>query len=268
MSLAKISAMPSSQRGGLISARDVVHAANRLIEIPSDYVVKLSPLQKVLSLDKQTLDKITHSSLAVGAGGMIAAGGVALATGDGSYTDVSGTILTGVLNMTRNLWQMRFLSSKKPENDVSTPEGRQKRRKKQIWSNILSARTNLPQLIEGRLVTAGSAVTAYSWRAVSYYQKLRQREQTNVLDKTKELENDAPDSWDTLNQKTPSNTLKVRGMGQAGLSVPFTTQFGIVPGIFTFAAGLCQIFGAVVMHASDDKKHSLIKNEAQQNEPS
>ncbi len=164
-----------------------------------------------------------------------------------SLQHVWGTMLTGALNCGRNIMQWRYIvSDNSSPVDVSTFEGRQIRRKKQSWSNMVSGGTNIPQLLEGialmdpvRMGTAGSAVTSYFVRAWRYDHAY----QVRLNDKTFK-----PGWWIA---EMPSDLMLARGAGQATLSTELLPVFGQAAAIPIFIAGGAQFVGAAMMKVSD-----------------
>ncbi|MGH1404435.1 MAG: hypothetical protein ACRBDL_09335 [Alphaproteobacteria bacterium] len=166
-----------------------------------------------------------------------------------SLKQVWGTMATGAANCGRNIWQWRSVVSDKGHAlEVDTFEGRQERRVKQVKSNLISAGTNMPQLVEGlvlldpvRIFTAGSAVSGYGIRASRYKYAHYVRE--------KGLEGKDPPEFF---KAWPWKMLSARAGGQTfGMTAELGTTFGPVAGGVICAAGLCQIAGAEAMRISD-----------------
>ena len=282
--------LPRKQKGGTFDAGHALLCANKLIEIPAQYLIKTPPFQKVISLDKSKQDLLMHSVLAAAGAAMVLAASFAVASSGvtlnetaeyinhisqhfcevasfgnlydalgmaidetkaqapSAFKEVWGTMTTGFLNCARNLGQIWFLRSGVNGGlDLAKSENRQKRRKKQAYSNFISGTTNIPQLLEGltlrdpvRIITAGSAVLAYFLRAElydkSFHRHLKNKEHKPVKH---------------INKEVPSNLMIGRGLGQTGLSLELLEQFGTASGVCIFFAGLGQTFGAVVMKYSD-----------------
>ena len=289
--------LPEKQKGGAFNASHILLCANRLVEIPSEYLSKTPLFQKVISLDKSKQDLLMHSTLAVAGASMVLAAIFSIASSGGSvnetieyishisqnFNDVSslgdiydtlalaidvakeqapesfirvwGTMSTGALNCARNLTQIWYLRPRKHEDiDLSKPENRQKRRKKQAVSNFWSGVTNIPQLLEGlklfepvRIVASGSAVTAYFLRSKNYDGSYNDH-----------LQNNDNDSGHKINKDVPSNLMIYRGLGQTTLSIELFKEFGLAAGAFITLAGLAQTFGAVVMKYSDKSYNDIL----------
>ncbi len=166
-----------------------------------------------------------------------------------SLKQVWGTMATGAANCGRNIWQWRSVVSDSGQAlEVDTFEGRQTRRVKQTKSNLISAGTNTPQLVEGlllldpvRIFTAGSAVGGYGIRASRYKYAHYVREH--------DLEEEEPPE---LFKTWPWKMLFARASGQTlGMTAELGATFGPVAGGVICAVGLCQVTGAEAMRISD-----------------
>ncbi len=79
--------LPIKEKGGYLSASHMLLCANRLVEIPSEYLSQTPLFQKVISLDKPTQDLLMHSTLAGAGAAMVLASMFSVASSGGSINE-------------------------------------------------------------------------------------------------------------------------------------------------------------------------------------